>query len=146
MPFSIRPSRRLSLAYCLGFWLLITLLVLSSGPAYAEWVEIDSSDSNGGYTAHVDPDTIRRKGDLVKMWYLFDYKTQQTMRNGSYLSERAQGQFDCAEERFRLLALMYSSGNMGIGNTIYTDLNEGKWAPVAPKSIGEVMWKAACRK
>jgi len=43
MPFSLRPFRRfpvhkLPLAYISGFWLLTTLLVLSSSPAYAEWV------------------------------------------------------------------------------------------------------------
>jgi hypothetical protein len=124
----------------------MTLLVLSSGPAYADWVEVDSSNSNGGYSAHIDPNTIRRQGDLVKLWYLFDYKTTQTIRQGSFLSMRAQGQFDCAEERFRVLALMYSSGNMGRGNTVYNDIDEGKWGPVAPKSIGEALWEVACGK
>lgn len=38
MPFSIRPCPRFTLAYCSGFWSLILLLVLSRGPAYAEWV------------------------------------------------------------------------------------------------------------
>ena len=36
MPFSIRPGRRLPLAYVSGFWFLIMLLVLSNGPGYAE--------------------------------------------------------------------------------------------------------------
>jgi hypothetical protein len=39
--------------------LLIALLVLSSGPVYAEWVTVISSESSGGYTVYVDPDTIR---------------------------------------------------------------------------------------
>ena len=29
------------LAYCSGFWSLITLLVLSGVPAYAEWVAVE---------------------------------------------------------------------------------------------------------
>ena len=40
MPFLIRPYRRVPLAYFSGFWLLIMLLVLSSRPAYAEWVKL----------------------------------------------------------------------------------------------------------
>ena len=48
--------------------LLIALLVLSSGPAYAEWVAIGSTDD--GMTAYADPDTIRRKEEMVKMWVL----------------------------------------------------------------------------
>jgi hypothetical protein len=36
MPFSIRPFRCLPLTYRKGFLFLITLLLLSSSPAYAE--------------------------------------------------------------------------------------------------------------
>jgi hypothetical protein len=40
--------------------LLIILLFLSSGPAYAEWVAIENQyQSPGRQMAHVDPDTIR---------------------------------------------------------------------------------------
>ena len=35
--YNAGPFFKLSLAYFLGFWSLITLLLLSSGPAYAEW-------------------------------------------------------------------------------------------------------------
>ncbi len=61
MPLSIRRFRSFSMV----FSLLITLLLLSNGPAYAEWVAIGSSESLGGYTVYVDPDTIRRNGDLA---------------------------------------------------------------------------------
>jgi len=107
MPFSVRPFRCFPVnrfltkpqAYVLGFGALITLLELSSGPAYAEWVAIGYSESLGGYTVYVDPDTIRRKGDLVKVWALTDYTTIQTVADNSFLSSKAQNEFDCAEER-----------------------------------------------
>jgi hypothetical protein len=69
MTFSRRPYRvtynarqflKLPLAYFSGFWLLITLLVLSSSPAYAEWVAIGSTEVSGGSTVYVDLETIRR--------------------------------------------------------------------------------------
>ena len=60
MPFLIPPSHRLPLTSILGFWLLLTLLLLSSRPAYAEWVKMNENDT---FTVCVDPDTIRRKGD-----------------------------------------------------------------------------------
>ena len=94
MPFAIRPSRRfpvhysvtynagqfvkLPLAYCSGFWSLITLLVLSSVPAYAEWVAVEKNYLVPGLrTVYVDPDTIRREGNLVTMWQLIDFKWMQ---------------------------------------------------------------------
>src|SRR5262245_53713999 len=58
----------------LGFWLLITLVTLSSTPSYAGWVFV-SGDDEAGMTLYVDPDSIRRNGDLVKMWLLSDRKT-----------------------------------------------------------------------
>ena len=74
MPFTIRPFHRfpvhcavtynaglflkLPLAYCSGFWsphggirmkrlLVITLLLLSNGPVYAEWVPVGGNDQAG---------------------------------------------------------------------------------------------------
>jgi hypothetical protein len=146
MPFSIRPFRRLPLAYFSGFWLVITLLVLSSAPAYAEWVKGAYTESEGGYTVYVDPDTIRRKGDLVQMWVQYDYKTVQTVAGFSYLSEKTQQQYDCAEERYRFLSRTWFSGYMGTGNVVFDNSNESKWEPVAPESVGLTVWKVACGK
>ena len=167
MPFSIRPYSRfpvqcsvtynagpffkLPLAYFSGFWILITLLVLSSGSGYAEWVSIGSSGSGGGYTVYINPDTInpdtiRRKGDLVKMWILLDYKTIQTVVGTSHLSVRSQHQYDCAEDRHRRLAYTFFSGNMESGKGVYSNPDEGKWEPVASDSVAEGLWKIACDK
>ena len=98
MPFSMRLFRhfpaqcadtyhagaflKLPLAYFTGFWSLITLLLLSSGPAYAEWVDVGGNES--GMTVYVDSDSIRQKGNLVKMWQLYDYKTVQTRAGTSF--------------------------------------------------------------
>ena len=158
MPFLIRPSRRfpvhcvvtyhagpflkLPLAYFLGFWLLITLLFLSSVPAYAEWVAIGSSGGNIG-SVYSDPDTIRRKGDLVKMWILSDFKTLQTVADASYLSRLSQSQYDCTEERIRQLTVSWHSGNMGKGNVVWTNSDESKWEPVAPGTLGHTLWELA---
>ena len=47
-------------------------LFLAAESVYAEWVKVAST---GDITIYVDPDTIRRKGDLVKMGKLLDYET-----------------------------------------------------------------------
>ncbi|HEV8620719.1 MAG TPA: surface-adhesin E family protein [Nitrospiraceae bacterium] len=159
MPFSIRPSRRLHvtykaglflklpLAYFLGFVSLITLLLLSSGPAYAAWELIgESADFGVGVTVYVGPETIRRKGDLVKMWKLYDFKTIQTVAGKSYFSSKARSEFDCAEERLREFAYTWFSGSMGRGIVVLSDSNEGRWEPTAPESIGQMLWNFACGK
>jgi len=145
MPFSIRPYRRLSLTYFLGFWSLIILLVLSSGPAYAEWVAIGGNDQIG-MTTYVDRATIRRNSNLVKIWQLNDFKTVQTVEGNSFLSTKKQRQFNCAEERTRILAATQFSGNMGNGEVVWVNSNEQKWEPVVPGSIGQTLWEFACGK
>ena len=82
-----RPPRQ-----CWGFWLVLPLLVLSSGPAYAAWVFV-SGDDEAEMAVYVDPDTIRRHGDLVKRWHLSDRKTV-----GGYGSIKAQREYDCAHQ------------------------------------------------
>jgi hypothetical protein len=161
MPFTLRPVRRfpvqcsvryhagpfltLPLAYFLGFGSLITLLLLSSGPAYAEWVSIGANNQRGR-TVYTDPDTIRLKGDVVTMWSLNDYKTIQTMGSTSYLSYKVQTEYDCAEERIRKLASTFFSGNMGSGDVVYSISKEGKWQLVEPGSLGQSEWEVACDK
>jgi surface-adhesin protein E len=145
MPLPLRPYRRVPLASILGFWLLITLLVLSSGHAYAEWVAIGGNDQIG-MTTYVDPTTIRRNSNLVKIWQLNDFKTVQTVEGNSFLSTKKQRQFNCAEERTRILAATQFSGNMGNGEVVWVNSNEQKWEPVIPGSIGQTLWEFACGK
>jgi hypothetical protein len=124
---------------------LITLLLLSSGPAYAEWVKISASDE-AGKTVYVDPSTIRRNSNLVKMWQFYDYKTVQTVGGIRFLTAEEQWEFDCAEGLSRVLALKEFSGNMGSGTMVRTNSQVGKWIAVMPGSIGQSVWKVACDK
>ena len=96
--------------------LLITLLVVSSGPAHAEWMSLGASDS--GTTVYADSATIRREGDVVKMLVLFDFMTKQTKADVSYLSAKAQMEYDCAEQRYEGHTALYFSGNMGNGQLL----------------------------
>ena len=161
MPFSIRPFRRfpvhysvtynagpffkLPLAYLLGFWSLITLLFLNSVPAYAEWVAVEETPSLR--TLYVDPDTIRREGNLVTLWLLMDFKWMQGNRSPSrFLSTKTHMQFDCAEKRLRLLAFTEFSRNMGAGIPADGYVDTGNWVRVEPDSMSQALWEVACGK
>jgi hypothetical protein len=117
---------------------VITLLVLSSGPSYAGWVFV-SGDDAAGMTLYVDPDTIRRTGDLVKMWYLSDLKTVEPY--GSITSQR---EYDCGRVRHRLLSASIFSEHMGRGEVRSDIIKEGQWIPVGPESSSQALWKYAC--
>jgi hypothetical protein len=123
----------------------LTLLLLSSGPAYAEWVKVSDSDETGK-TVYVDPATIRRNSNLVKMWQFYDYKTVQTVGGNRFLTAKEQWEFDCAEKRGRVVARKEFSGNMGSGTMVFTNSEVGKWTPVIPGNIGQTVWEVACGK
>ena len=122
-----------------------SLLLLSSGPASAEWVKIVDNDQIG-ITVYADPMTVRRNGNLVKGWLLYDFKTIQTKTSAAFLSFTALSEIDCTEERTRQLALTNFSRNMGTGEVVYTAADEGKWYPVQPESVDRTLWKLACGK
>ena len=125
--------------------LLITLLLLNSGPVYAEWV-LTSGNDDAGLTVYIDPDTISRKGNLAKVWQLYDYKTVQTVAGDSLLSIKRYNEYDCTEERTRMLGYTWFSGNMGSGTVVYSTPDEQQWEPVVQGSINRALWRVACRK
>ncbi|TKB89548.1 MAG: hypothetical protein E8D41_13150 [Nitrospira sp.] len=125
--------------------IFFTLLVLNSSAAYAEWVKVSDRDE-AGKTVYVDPATIRRNSNLVKMWQFYDYQTVQTVGGIRFLSNKVEWEFDCVEERSRSLGLKEFSGNMGSGTVVFTNSQVGKWLPVVPGTIGYSVWKVACHK
>jgi hypothetical protein len=144
MPFSICSSRRVPLTYFFGFWSLITLLVLSNEPAYAEWILIDNDKP--GMTIYVNPDTIHRTGDRVRMWELFDFKTAVHVADTAHSSFKMHSEYDCTEGRKRELATTFFSGNMGRGTVVYSHSPNEKWESVPPGSVNYDLWKFVCPK
>lgn len=146
MPFTIRPyCRFLPLVSCSSFCLLLTILLLSSELAYAEWKPVYEI-SELATTVSVDPDTIHRKGDLVELWVLYDSKITQSGRRGPLRSTKTQIEFECEARRVRTLAVTDFSGNMGSGKAVYSNSDKQKWEPVQPGSPVHTLWKVACGK
>ena len=118
--------------------------MLIASPAWAEWTPVDDNDK---FVLYIDKETIRQNGNFVKMWGLTDFKTVQNFIGKSYLSHKSQDEYDCKEERRRLLAFSLFSGKMGNRTVVHSDSSDaGKWTPIEPVSIGEKMWKIACGK
>jgi hypothetical protein len=103
-------------------------------------------ESDAGTTVYADSATMRREGDLVKMSVLFDFKTIQTKADVSYLSAKAQMEYDCAEQRFEGLTVLYFSGNMGNGKLLDRSSGKGRWLRVSSGSLDHALWKLACGK
>ncbi len=129
--------------------LLITLLVLSHGPVYAEWVAIEKNHQLSELqTVYVDPTTIRQDENLVTMWQLTDFQWMQGGPRATprFLSTKTHKQFDCAEKRLRLLAFTEFSRRMGTGRRNNGYVDQDNWLPVKPESVNHALWEVACDK
>jgi len=145
--YNVGSLLTLPLACVLSFWTLITLLVLSTVPAYAGWVVVEKDYLLPGLqTVYVDPDTIRRDGNLVTMWQLIDFKWGQGNGRGAhrFLSTKTHKQFNCAEKRIRFLAFTEFSRRMGTGIPADGYVDTGNWLAVEPESINQALWEMVC--
>lgn len=137
------------LAYVVGRWLLITFLLLSTVPAYAEWVAVEKDYlSTGLQTVYIDPNSIRREGNVVTVWQLIDFKWMQGNPRGPtrFLSTKTQKQFDCADKRLRLLAFTEFSRGMGTGIPRDGYVGKDNWLPVEAESMSHALWEVVCDK
>lgn len=126
--------------------LIAALLAVFSTGAMAEWTYLTSREDNA-FDVYIDKTTIRKRGNVAKMWELRDFKAPQKEASGSYLSSRMLEEYDCVEIRQRLLALTDFSGNMGSGQIIFNhQYDNNKWADIAPDTVNMELWKAACKK
>jgi hypothetical protein len=101
---------------------------------------------NDTFTVYADPDSIRRKGELVKMWILYDYKTLQSATGVAHLSDSIQLEANCTEKLQRSLAYTWWSGNMREGTVVFNHSGEGNWIPIGSGTVGHTLWSFACRK
>ena len=136
-------------AYFSGLCSLIIFLSLSSIPAYAEWVAVEKDYLLPGLqTVYVDPESIRREGNLVTIWQLIDFKWMQGNPRGPhrFLSTKTHKQFDCAGKRVRLFAFTEFSRGMGTGMPRDGYVDKDNWLPVEAESMSHALWEAVCGK
>jgi len=124
----------------------IAFLLLSSGTAYAEWMVVGTSTDDE--MIYIDPATIRHKGELVEVWVLFDSRLAKRYLDTTsyYASTRHHQQYNCAEERHRLLAVSWFASNMAKGTAIDSMTKEGQWKPISPGSVSRYLMELVCKK
>jgi hypothetical protein len=122
--------------------ILIILLTVVSSSAMAEWVKVSEDKL---VTAYADPTTIRKLGDKVKMWVMWDHLTAKVVNSKPYMSVRIQKEFNCKEETTRQIYASVFTDNMARGNKIASQGGRG-WEPIAPRTHDEALWKFACGK
>jgi hypothetical protein len=131
-------------------YLMAILLTIISTSAIAEWsfIEVGAmGEKNDYYFFYADKDTIRKKGNIARMWSLDDFESPQKGSFGTYLSTVQYHEFDCIEEKISLLSTIYYSKNMREGVIVNNfNIEDKKWNYIVPGTMGEIKWKTACGK
>jgi hypothetical protein len=124
-------------------------MMLSSAPGQAEWVQVESEYQTPELqTVYVDPETLSRVGNLVKLLQLTDYRWMQGGPRSTprFLSTTTLKQFDCAEGRLRLLAFTEFPRRMATGRPSAEYVDIDRWLSVRPDGIDQALWEMACGK
>lgn len=97
---------------------------------------------------YVGPNTILREGNLVTMRQLIDFKGMQGSAGGPtrFMSTETHKQFDCAEQRLRLVAFTEVSHRMGTGIRADGLVDKDNWLSIEPESLNQALWEVACGK
>jgi hypothetical protein len=122
---------------------VVLLMTVASGSALAEWVWVASSDK---VTAYADPSSMRKKLNIVKLWTLFDYKTEGALTDGSpFLSVMRETEFNCKDNFQRMTGYSIHSGRLGKGKTLESGNEPQEWKPVSRSAMALQMKKFACK-
>ena len=115
----------------------MSMMLRGNGAANGNWGLVAANDD---YTAYADKSTMRRNGNVVKVWQLIDAK------NPTYgaLSQVSQVEYDCKIEKSRYLVRYGYAGKMAGGEIVYKDIDVTKWEPNPPYSMSEILWKNSC--
>ena len=122
---------------------LLTLVMLIASPVWADWSLVTENDN--GTKFYIDYSTIRKDGNLRKVWEVTNFKNSETFNGAVYLSVRARAEYDCKEERKRPLTTTAHSGLLAQGDVVWISESPGNWNYAAPNtSVFEILQRV-CR-
>jgi hypothetical protein len=90
-----------------------------------------------------DPATIRKDGNIRRMWELWDFKKRD--KYGA-MSGRWRTEFDCKLERYRNLGFSIHSDPMAGGTVLLTGGEDNTWMAIAPDTRGATALNIVCAK
>ena len=122
--------------------LFLVCLMMLAGSAWAGWVMYTKSE-NEEATLYYDPATIRKDGNMRRVWELQDLRKRH--KDGE-ISRRMRREYDCKQERWRFLGISEHSEPMAGGKVLITVGEDNNWEAIAPGTIDETIFNIVCAK
>ena len=121
---------------------MLVVLLLASSPAWPAWVQMSSEGASS--VMYADPDTIKVDGQLRRVVEMHDLTAPDKTRGNR--STKVLSEYDCKENRIRLLEEEYFSGQMGTGEKLGGTTEPTDWFPLAPGTRGWNLLKFVCSR
>ena len=119
--------------------LFVGIFLLASSSANAEWTYMATYE-NKASDVYVDLSSFRKDKNLVKAWFLDNDKASKT-------SFMVRVEFDCINERYRLLSISDYAGLMGKGDVKYSHTYaDNVWEEIPLNSMHRFKFNLACKK
>lgn len=124
-----------------GYGICALVLTCSFG-ASARWINIGETESSNVF---VNPATVIRAGDMVKIWSMHNLKKPEFVQPGkSYSSYLKRTQFDCLDQRSRPVAMSIFTDLDGKGELLLSNDDPQPWTSVVPDSSDGLQMQMAC--
>ena len=118
--------------------LILLFSLIISVNSYGEWFKV--GESNTGYVAYFEMDTIKENGGYIYYWVMLDYLIPTEVGNMS-ASRYLQG--ECGVGRVKTLSMIFYKQPMGKGKS-ETYNPPPEWDYPAPGSLLEVTTNYVC--
>ncbi len=121
----------------------VTVLVaafVAASSAHAGWSVLGESED---YTLYLDPGSLRRDGDTLRIWVLQDFKTPS--RGSGARSYRLLEQVDCKKGRVRILSSSLHAGAKATGEVLKAEtMQDEAWRPAEPGTPAAYVLEEIC--
>jgi Na+-transporting methylmalonyl-CoA/oxaloacetate decarboxylase gamma subunit len=110
--------------------------------------EFRSVAADGSWANYSTEHQLKRSGHTMTVWIRQEFPEPQRAPSGdAFFSNVEKVQYDCAEDRSRVLTVIYYPANNLSGNqqTEDTDPKQTPWSAVVPGTQNETLMQWACR-
>lgn len=122
--------------------LVPAFILLSTSIAYAQnWVPIGKTDVDNT-DFYVESSSIKKVGGLKRAWVMQNLSKPDDRT----LSRRLYEEFDCNEDKFRIIQLTGFDEGMGKGKILFDYSSVDKWSYPPPGSMNFMVLKFVCKK
>lgn len=124
---------------------LIFLLGMPASAAEHDWTLLQTGEEKV-VSILVDYATLKRDGDVIRVWAMLNFANAQTLKNGSkYLSSLMHVDIDCNKELHRVGYTHVAEKANGQGKVLMMSEGSTKWSPVVPESMSSNVFAAVCK-